>query len=70
MSDMKANLEKYDKVTEGKIQSSLVEGENRLMERYDQEIIQIKEAIEKLILQQTNENNMNNINNSINRNIK
>lgn len=68
MSDMKANLEKYDKITEGKIQSNLVEGENRLMERYDQEIIQIKEAIEKLILQLNNDNNVNSINNSINRN--
>lgn len=47
-----------------------MEGENRLIERYDQEIIQIKEAIEKLILQQANDNNVNSINNSINRNRK
>ena len=67
-NDLKAHLDKYDKISEGKIQSNLVESENRIMERYDQEIIQIKEAIEKLILDQQNGENLNKMNNSINPN--
>lgn len=67
-NDLKAHLDNYDKISEGKIQSNLVESENRIMERYDKEIIQIKEAIEKLILQQEGEENLNKMNNSINPN--